>query len=205
MPALGFKVRVDSSLVCFLACVILRFTVGVTPADCVQFSMAAKSFWSTYLQIMYPQEMEGFTPTIVHAAAQRCKTFGHSSSAFEWPFCCYFLRNKVFLLCFLLLHNRWHKMCIFSAIFTGDKGKVLQSQDQNNVTKDVSTGPGRFESDNSKKGKTRPPEQHNVIHTLYDIARHLILHTSVTGWVSLFVRVRSWRCTVCIFGFQLPE
>ena len=38
------------SLVCFLTSVILRFTSGVTPADCIEVSIAAKSFWSTYLQ-----------------------------------------------------------------------------------------------------------------------------------------------------------
>ena len=36
--------------VCFLSCVILRFTSGVTPADCVEVSMAAEPFRSTYLQ-----------------------------------------------------------------------------------------------------------------------------------------------------------
>ena len=36
--------------VCFLACVILRFTSGATPAGCIEVSMAAKPFWFTYLQ-----------------------------------------------------------------------------------------------------------------------------------------------------------
>ena len=40
--ALGFKARVDFSLACFLAYVlVLRFTSGVTPADCIEVSMAA--------------------------------------------------------------------------------------------------------------------------------------------------------------------
>ena len=38
------------SLACFLACVILRLTSGVTPADCIEVSIAAKPFQSTYLQ-----------------------------------------------------------------------------------------------------------------------------------------------------------
>ena len=48
---LGFKARVDFWLAHFLACTLfLRFTSGVTPADCIV-SMAAESFGSTYLQI----------------------------------------------------------------------------------------------------------------------------------------------------------
>ena len=35
---------------CFLTCVILRFTFCVTPADCIEVSMAAGPFWSLYLQ-----------------------------------------------------------------------------------------------------------------------------------------------------------
>ena len=38
------------SLACFLTWVILRFTSGVTPANCIDVSMAAKPFWSKYLQ-----------------------------------------------------------------------------------------------------------------------------------------------------------
>ena len=40
----GFQCQ-DGSLACFLACVILRFTSGVTPADCIEVSMAAEPFW----------------------------------------------------------------------------------------------------------------------------------------------------------------
>ena len=49
---------------CFLACVILRFTSSVTPTECIQVSMAAKPFWSTYLQTC-PQalvEVRGSNP-----------------------------------------------------------------------------------------------------------------------------------------------
>ena len=43
MSVLGFKARVDP-LACFLASVILRFTSGATPADCMEVSMAAEPF-----------------------------------------------------------------------------------------------------------------------------------------------------------------
>ena len=49
ISALGFKARVDP-LACFVACVILRFTSGSTPADCIEVSMTAEPFWSTRLQ-----------------------------------------------------------------------------------------------------------------------------------------------------------
>ena len=70
MSVLGFKVRVNPLLACFLTCVILRFTSGVTPADCIsiEVSMAAQPFQSPYLRIMCP--LAGFKPTIVHAASQ---------------------------------------------------------------------------------------------------------------------------------------
>ena len=41
--ALGFKARVDP-FASFLACVILRFTSGATPADCIGVSMAVEPF-----------------------------------------------------------------------------------------------------------------------------------------------------------------
>ena len=40
-------------LACFLTCVILRFTSGVTPADYIGVNMAVEPFWSTYLQKAY--------------------------------------------------------------------------------------------------------------------------------------------------------
>ena len=39
----GFQSQ-GGSLACFLACVILRFTSGTTPADCIEVSTAAKPF-----------------------------------------------------------------------------------------------------------------------------------------------------------------
>ena len=44
------------SLVCLLTCVILRFTSGATPADCIEVSMAAKPFPSGFslgFQLLY--------------------------------------------------------------------------------------------------------------------------------------------------------
>ena len=41
----GFLARVDFLLAHFLACILfLRFTSGVKPADCIEVSMAAKTF-----------------------------------------------------------------------------------------------------------------------------------------------------------------
>ena len=45
-----FQSQGGGSLACFLTCVILRFTSCVTPAACMEVSMAAKPFQSTYLQ-----------------------------------------------------------------------------------------------------------------------------------------------------------
>ena len=45
-----FKSQGESLFACFLTCVILRFTSGATPADCIEVSMAAERFQSTYLQ-----------------------------------------------------------------------------------------------------------------------------------------------------------
>ena len=44
----GFQSQ-GGSLVCFVTCVILRFTSGATLADCIEVSMAAEPFRSTYL------------------------------------------------------------------------------------------------------------------------------------------------------------
>ena len=48
--ALGFKAG-WIPCVFFVASVILRFTSGVTPADCIRVSMAAQPFQSMYLQM----------------------------------------------------------------------------------------------------------------------------------------------------------
>ena len=70
MSALDFKARVDP-LHAFSLAVIVRFTSGVTPADCIGVSMVAEPFRSTYLQ-MRPYRTQ---------QAQRCKPFGHSGLA----------------------------------------------------------------------------------------------------------------------------
>ena len=60
-----------------------RFTSGVTPADCIEVSMAAKPFRSTYLQ-MCPQalvEVWGSNPWPAMPHARRCRPLGHSGSA----------------------------------------------------------------------------------------------------------------------------
>ena len=49
--ALAFKARVDFSLARFLACaLVLRFTSGATPADCIEASKADEPFLFTYLK-----------------------------------------------------------------------------------------------------------------------------------------------------------
>ena len=57
---------------CFLARVIFRFTSGTTLADCIEVSMAAKPFWSTYLQMCLKVLVEvwGSNPrlSVPHAA-----------------------------------------------------------------------------------------------------------------------------------------
>ena len=81
--ALGFKARVDPSLACFLASMFLRFTSGVTPADCtncMQIRMAAEPFQSTYLPT-YPQARFSLGPNSGPLLwwTQHCVPFGHSS------------------------------------------------------------------------------------------------------------------------------
>ena len=44
---------------CFTACVILRFTTGVTFADCVEVSMAAEPFQSMYSSIPFNHSGSG--------------------------------------------------------------------------------------------------------------------------------------------------
>ena len=53
---LGVKAKVDPLLACFLTCVILKFTPGATPADCIEVS---EPFHFTYKQIKH----WGFKPT----------------------------------------------------------------------------------------------------------------------------------------------
>ena len=46
----GFQSQ-DGFLVCFLVCMILRFTSGVIPAHCFEVNIVAEPFQSTYLQM----------------------------------------------------------------------------------------------------------------------------------------------------------
>ena len=69
----GFQGQ-GGSLACFLTCVILRFTSSATPADCIEVSIAAEPFQSTYLQ-MCPQalvEILGLSPRPSIRWAKRC-------------------------------------------------------------------------------------------------------------------------------------
>ena len=77
----GFQSK-GGSLVCFLTCVILRFTSGVTPADCIEVSMAAKPFRSRYLQTC-PSSIggnSGIKPMTVHATCSKHSTVNHSAT-----------------------------------------------------------------------------------------------------------------------------
>ena len=75
------------SIVCFFTYVILRFTSGVTPADCIEVSMAAKLFWSTYLQMCLQALVEVWALAWTHdhqchmQQAQCCKPLSHSGTA----------------------------------------------------------------------------------------------------------------------------
>ena len=69
-----FQSQSGSLFKCFLACVILRFTFGVTPADCIEVSVAAKSFQSTHLHLQTcPQVLvelwAGVQPSMPHTVS----------------------------------------------------------------------------------------------------------------------------------------
>ena len=67
VSALGFKARVDAFFACFLACVILRFTSGATPADCIEVSMAAKPYRCVCKH--WWRLWSGLKPTTIYAAS----------------------------------------------------------------------------------------------------------------------------------------
>ena len=73
----GFQSQARS-LACFIACVILRFTSGVTPTDGIDVSVIAESFWSTYLQTCPKALVEVWelNPRPSVQRAQRCIPFG---------------------------------------------------------------------------------------------------------------------------------
>ena len=58
----------------------LRFTSGVTPADCIEVSMAAEPFQSTYLQTCPQALVEAPNPRPSVPHERRCRPLGHSGS-----------------------------------------------------------------------------------------------------------------------------
>ena len=77
----GFQSQ-GGSLACFLGCALyLRFTSGVTPADCIEVSMAAESFQSTYLCGQALLEVRRSIRRLSVRQTQGCKPFGHSGLA----------------------------------------------------------------------------------------------------------------------------
>ena len=80
MSALGFKANMDP-----LLCTSLpvhdrfpRFTSGVTPADCIEVSMAAKPFQSTYMSTSIGGGL-GLQPITVYATCSKHSTVNHSA------------------------------------------------------------------------------------------------------------------------------
>ena len=71
----GFQSQGESLFACFLSYVILRFTSGVRPTDCIEVSMAAKPFFTTYLQTC-PQGLVEFQ---VGAQTHDCLCSEHST------------------------------------------------------------------------------------------------------------------------------
>ena len=73
------------SLLYFLTYVILRFTSGLTPADCIEINMAAEPFWSRHLQ-RCPQvlvKVRGSTHSkwifqSIHSIVQKGKSSWHT-------------------------------------------------------------------------------------------------------------------------------
>ena len=61
----GFQSQGGSLFTCFLACVILRFTSGVTPADCIEVGMVVEPFPSMYLWTCLQAlvEVQGWNPS----------------------------------------------------------------------------------------------------------------------------------------------
>ena len=66
----GFQSHGES----FLTCMILGFTSGVTPTDCIEVSMLAKPFLSLYLQTMCSQALLGAQTHNQHSALDHLTT-----------------------------------------------------------------------------------------------------------------------------------
>ena len=73
--ALGLKARVDPLIACFVTCVILRFTSGVTPADWKGRSAQQEAFFDPHTcKSCIHKHWWGFEPLTVRATAQRSIT-----------------------------------------------------------------------------------------------------------------------------------
>ena len=71
-----------SPFACFLACVILRFTSGATPADCIEVSMVAESFL-IHISADVSASIgggSGFEPTTVRATRSKHGAVYHSAT-----------------------------------------------------------------------------------------------------------------------------
>ena len=79
MSALGFKVTMDPLLAYFLTCVILRFTSGATPADCIEVSMAGRPFQYIYLQIPCGEGLNPWPYMLYHSAVYHSATWAWKS------------------------------------------------------------------------------------------------------------------------------
>ena len=80
----GFQSQ-GGSLACFLTCVIPTFTSGMTPADCIEVSKAARPFRSTYLQTCLQALVEvfarlGLKPMTIRANRRKHGVVNHSAT-----------------------------------------------------------------------------------------------------------------------------
>ena len=70
--------------VCFLTCVILRFTSGVTPADCTEVSTAAQPFRFMYLQTCPQALVEVRAVARIHDCFHRCLSVHSEGDILSW-------------------------------------------------------------------------------------------------------------------------
>ena len=68
-------------LVCFLTWVILRFTSGVTPADCIGVNMIAEPFYHVLVDVSINIGRDlGLGPMTIHATCSKHSTVNHSTT-----------------------------------------------------------------------------------------------------------------------------
>ena len=72
----GFQ-RQGRSLAWFLTCVILRFTSGVTCADCIEHSISAEMCLQALVEV---RARPGFKPMTVHAACSKHSAVNYSAT-----------------------------------------------------------------------------------------------------------------------------